>query len=270
MKKSFLMLCLPALLAACGSPSTPIPNTQLPQGIYQAKPGQTFHATSEGTPEYNLERINHKRTTTLSAQAYNVTYTKVANYGQSYVVPEGHYNVTLKNIYTVSGDDSPRTNSYAVTPGTVNVCGQTPYGYMMQGNEQYACYTYSEVQRPYSADKIEMFNRWDWKYQNRVRQLYGKLQINDLGYSRGEYNTEWRLWQVGYSPNPTEIQQARAWFQARGWDLNKLQGKEKAMYAMYAIYTAPDDYGNPPPTSGAGLKTNLWDEAGLNDSITVR
>ncbi|MHA0036711.1 hypothetical protein [Deinococcus sp. PESE-13] len=112
----------------------------------------------------------------------------------------------------------------------------------------------------YAADKVEMYNRWDYRYRNRVTQLIAKLQVTDLGYSRGEYNTEWRLWRVGYVPTQAEVQQARTWFQGQGWDVSRFVGKEQAMYALYAIKTAPDDSGTPPVVVGAGLRANPWYE----------
>lgn len=284
MKKLLMLTALCGLLASCGQSDLAGSqagqnqealkltqgSTKLPAGLYRAKKGDTFKATNEGTPEYNKARLDSKTTGKLNAQALNITYTKVATYGQSYTVPAGQYNIALKNIYTVGSDNHPETDSYSVTPGTVNVCGETPYGLRLRGNEQYACYTYSVAERPYSADKIEMFNRWDWKYFYRIEEVYRKLQITDLGYSRGDYNTEWRLWHVGYFPNGSEIQQARSYFQGRGWDLTQFVGKEKTLYALYVIYTAPDDYGTPPAGFGWGLKANLWDEAGRYNSITVR
>lgn len=121
----------------------------------------------------------------------------------------------------------------------------------------------SSATEVYAADKVEMYNRWDYRYRNRVTQLIAKLQVTDLGYLRGDFNTEWRLWRVGYVPTQAEVQQARTWFQGQGWDVSRFVGKEQAMYALYAIKTAPDDSGTPPVVVGAGLRANPWDEGGF-------
>jgi len=247
-------LALALTLASCGGTT---PTTQ--QANTPFRTSETNTAVSTDAPEAG------RKSGTLSAQGSTTTYTKLASWNQTFVVPQGVTRVYFNYPSNLQYDYDPsQLPSKAVTPGQSFGCNAQNLGWE---NSQIACYSAVYEEANYSTTQVELQNRWDSSYNASYDRLWYKLQISSASYSRGRYNTEWIKLTVNYVPTYSEVQAARQWLTSQGSKGKVLTDPyNKVAYAIYAYNTAPNSYGQT-----GGLRASTYDPAGpYSNTVIVR
>jgi len=254
LKLGLLAVTAVLTLGACNTATSQMPTP----GGFNGEATSNLREAGVGRPYIGQESTTSSAAAPsgkLSAQGTTVTYTKLANWGQSFTVPQGVNKVYLAAAYNL-GSYPDTNNSAAVTPGTVRTCDASLLGWT---NTSYACYKAVITPATYHTDKIELFNRWSSAQSSQYNTIWYKLQISSAVYSRGDSNTEWLGLSINYTPTSTEATQARNYFTQIGEGNAFYVTNSAYLKLLYANYLYRQ----------AGFTSQPWDVNGPSDRVVI-